>query len=59
MIIVSLIFALAHTRGELGIFLYGLFFAALYEKTESLIATFVAHSTNNLLAITAVLFMIR
>lgn len=48
-IITSIFFSIAHTKSPtVSVFITGIFLGILYEKTESLISTIVAHSTYNL-----------
>lgn len=56
-IITSLFFGLAHSA--LSPFLISIFLTTLYEKTESIISTFVAHSVGNLLVILTVLYLLK
>ncbi len=54
-IIASLFFSLAHSA--LIVFFAAIFYTTLYEKTESLVSTFVAHSTDNLLMIATAFYL--
>ncbi|NIO44244.1 MAG: CPBP family intramembrane metalloprotease [Candidatus Aenigmarchaeota archaeon] len=55
-IITSLFFATFHHRGILHYFINGFFWGILYEKTESIVSSIVAHSIYNLIFFIVMLY---
>ena len=59
-IITALFFSMSHLGvGVLPFIIGGVLKGALYEKTESLIAPIVAHSTYNLFTVLAIIYLLK